>query len=428
MPHYANIQQLEQVETRLRSYPPLVFEGEVAKLKAQLKLVEQGEAFLLQGGDCAEGFADFDAGSIRDTFRLLMQMAIVLTFGQKRPVVKVGRIAGQFAKPRSADLETRGEVSLTAYRGDIINGNAFTAEARKPDPQRMEQAYFQSAATLNLLRALSNGGFADLTRVQEWNHDFLRMKEPDERFRDVVSRLSETIAFMRATGLAIEKLETVDFFTSHEALLLNYEEALVRQDGPEQIPYAGSAHMLWVGERTRQLDGAHIAFVSGIANPIGLKVGPSMDPDELMRLIAKLDPENEPGRLTLIPRLGVGKVATVLPKLVQRVKSEGRRVVWCCDPMHGNTYTTASGFKTRRFEDILHETQIFFEVHRAEGTTPGGVHFELTGRDVSECMGGAQEILENQLAEGYQTLCDPRLNASQALEFAFRLVKTGLSL
>ena len=424
VPHYSDLNELALVEKRLKSFPPLVFEGEVAQLRKQLELVERGEAFLLQGGDCAESFTDFRPDTIRDSFRVLLQMAVVLTFGSKRPVVKVGRVAGQYAKPRSSQLETRNQLTLPTYRGDIINGFEFNANDRKPDPQRMEKAYFHSAATLNLLRAYSKGGFADLHRVHSWNLDFIGQSQSDPRYEKILTRLHETMAFMKATGQPVEKLETIEFFTSHESLLLNYEESLVRHDEDSGQAFAGSAHMLWIGERTRQLDGAHVEFASGISNPIGLKCGPEIRPDVLLRLIDKLNPLNEPGRLTLIPRLGVGRIGDALPKLIRRIKGEGRRIVWCCDPMHGNTSTTATGLKTRSFNDVLSEARAFFEIHEAEGTVPGGVHFELTGRNVSECTGGAQNISEEQLGgDGYETLCDPRLNASQALEFAFQLVR-----
>ena len=423
-PDYSDQAELADVEGRLKTYPPLVFEGEVARLRERLALVEKGEAFLLQGGDCAESFADFRPETIRDSFRVLLQMSVVLTFGSKRPVVKIGRVAGQYAKPRSSQIETRGTQTLPAYRGDIVNGFEFSEADRRPDPQRMEKAYFHSAATLNLLRAYSKGGFADLHRVHSWNLDFVRQSKADPRYEAILDRLHETIAFMKATGQPAEKLETIELFTSHESLLLNYEESLVRQEEAGGKAYAGSAHMLWIGERTRQLDGAHVEFASGIANPIGLKCGPDMKPDDLLRLMDRLNPLNEPGRLTLIPRLGVRRVSEVLPKLIRRVRGEGRRAVWCCDPMHGNTSTTAAGIKTRSFGDVLAETRAFFEIHKSEGTVPGGVHFELTGRNVSECTGGAQNILEEQLGDGgYETLCDPRLNASQALEFAFQLVQ-----
>ena len=420
-PAYDNLDELQEIESRLASYPPLVFEGEVSRLRAQLAQVERGEAFLLQGGDCAESFQDFRPESIRDSFRALLQMAVVLTFGSKKPVVKVGRVAGQYAKPRSSSTETRGSETLPAYRGDLINGFGFSTNERRPDPARMEKAYFHSAATLNLLRAYSKGGFADLHHISAWNLDFVRT---DRRYDDILTRLNETMAFLRATGMPKEHVQTIEFFTSHEALLLNYEQSLVRKDAMTGELYAGSAHMLWIGERTRQLDGAHLEFARGLANPLGLKCGPEMRPDELSRILDILNPDNLSGRLTLIPRLGVGRIGEALPKLIRRIKGEGRNVVWCCDPMHGNTLTTAGGIKTRSFDDILRETRSFFDIHASEGTHAGGAHFELTGRDVFECTGGSQKILAEQLGtDRYETLCDPRLNASQALELAFQLVR-----
>ena len=426
MPKYPNASKLTEVEKRLSTYPALVYEAEVLKLRHHLGRVAEGKAFLLQGGDCAESFADFRPETIRDSFRVLLQMSIVLTFGAKRPVVKVGRVAGQFAKPRSSDSETRQGTTLPAYRGDIINGHEFSESARIPDPERMEKAYFHSAATLNLLRAFAQGGLADLHRIHSWNLEFVEKSKFDARYDQIVGRLNETLSFMRAVGNLDNASEvgTTELYTSHEALLLNYEEALVRYSEHGNEPYAGSAHMIWIGERTRQVDGAHVEFARGVMNPIGLKCGPDMKVDDLLKLIDILNPQNEGGRLTLIPRMGAKRIAESLPKLIRRVKGEGRNVVWCCDPMHGNTYTTSSGFKTRSFEDVLGETRAFFEIHEGEGTVPGGVHFELTGRNVTECTGGGQKIQEDHLvSEAYETLCDPRLNASQALEFAFQLVR-----
>lgn len=428
MPQYPNGAELERIEKRLATFPPLVFEGETRRLKHRLSEVALGRAFLLQGGDCAESFNEFSASTIRDTFRVLLQMAIVLTFGAKKPVVKVGRVAGQFAKPRSRETESRGGASLPAYRGDIVNGFEFDSDARQPDPTRMERAYLQSAATLNLLRALSQGGFSDLHRVHAWNLDFVRRTSQNELYEVIAQRLTETLAFMQAVGMdQTAQIQATEFYTSHEALLLNYEEALTRKDafaqeGDEAGYYAGSAHMLWIGERTRDIGGAHVEFLRGVKNPIGLKCGPAMSADELLKIVDVLDPKNEPGRLTLIPRMGASRIADHLPELVRAIKSEGRAVVWCCDPMHGNTYTTGNGYKTRLFADVLREAQCFFEIHCAEGTHGGGVHVELTGRDVVECLGGDQAIVEENLAQGaYETLCDPRLNASQALELAFQL-------
>lgn len=430
IPVYPNDTKRVEVETRLAGYPPLIFAGEARSLKAKLAKVSEGKAFLLQGGDCAESFSDFKAVSIRDNFRILLQMAVVLTFGAKLPVVKIGRVAGQFAKPRSNDLETRGDVTLPSYRGDIINGFEFNEKARIPDPERMLQAYTQSAATLNLLRAFSQGGYADLHQVHAWNLGFVKRNEKNH-YEMVARRLDETLKFMAAMGINSEsspQIREVEFYTSHEALLLYYEQALTRRDsttardGYEGDWYDCSGHMLWVGERTRQPDGAHVEFLRGVKNPIGLKCGPGMSSDDLMTLIDLLNPENEPGRLTLISRMGHGKVKTGLPALIRTVKKEGRKVVWCCDPMHGNTISTSNGYKTRPFKNILSEVQNFFEVARSENAYAGGVHFELTGKDVVECIGGDQEITEAHLAEGlYETLCDPRLNASQALELAFQL-------
>ncbi|MBL8258290.1 MAG: 3-deoxy-7-phosphoheptulonate synthase class II [Candidatus Competibacteraceae bacterium] len=416
-----------EVEERLAASPPLVFAGEARALRDQLAEVAAGRAFLLQGGDCAESFADFNERAITDTFRVLLQMAVVLTFAAACPVVKVGRMAGQFAKPRSAPTESREGVTLPSYRGDIVNALDFTAAARRPDPRRQLRAYAQSAATLNLLRALAQGGFADLHRVQQWNLDFLNASPQGERYRDVANRISETLAFMRACGLdaATEpRVRQVQFYTSHEALLLGYEQALTRRDLATGEWYGGSAHFLWIGERTRQLDGAHVEFMRGIANPIGLKLGPTVDADALLRLLDSLNPDDRPGRLTLIARMGADKIATALPPLVQAVQREGRKVVWACDPMHGNTRETGNGYKTRPFARILDEVRAFFEIHRAEDSYPGGLHCELTGQDVTECLGGAQAITEQGLADRYRTHCDPRLNASQSLELAFLIAET----
>jgi 3-deoxy-7-phosphoheptulonate synthase len=433
LPTYPNQDKLAQVEARLATYPPLVFAGEARSLKAKLAQVAEGKAFLLQGGDCAESFSDFRANTIRDTFRVLLQMATVLTFSSKKPIVKVGRMAGQFAKPRSNDMETRDGMTLPVYRGDIINGNDFNETSRTPDPERMERAYVQSASTLNLLRAFSRGGYADLQQVHAWNLDFVKKSPQSARYDAIAKRLDEALAFMSAVGISSEntpQIREVEFFTSHEALLLPYEQAMTRQDSTTARPndgYGGdwydcSAHMIWLGERTRQPDGAHVEFLRGIKNPIGIKCSASMNPDDLIRLIDILNPGNEPGRLTLITRMGHEKVEKGLPPLLQRVRAEGRKAVWCCDPMHGNTVTASNGYKTRNFNHILTEVKNFFAIHQAEGTYAGGVHFELTGRDVVECLGGDQEIREEHLAEGfYETLCDPRLNANQALELAFQI-------
>lgn len=426
-PNYPDQETLREIEHRLSNYPPLVFDREINDLKDQLALVEKGEAFLLQGGDCAESFENLRPDFIRDAFRVMLQMAVVLTFGTKRPVVKVGRMAGQFAKPRSLDTETRNGVTLPAYRGDIINRHEFTLDARKPSPERMERAYFHAAATLNLLRAFSKGGFADLHEINSWNLNFVKNSHFDSLYEVIVERIGETLMFMKAAGMSLNRsplLSTIDYFVSHEALLLNYEEALTRKSEKTEETYSGTAHMLWIGERTRQLDGAHIEFARGISNPIGLKCGPNMKTDDLLRLIERLNPDNEPGRLTLIPRMGVENIRKILPKLIRRVKGEGFRVIWCCDPMHGNTYTTENGYKTRSFDHVLSETRSFFAIHKAEGTVAGGVHIELTGRNVVECTGGGQKITEKHLnANEYKTLCDPRLNASQAIELAFQMTQ-----
>ncbi|MEJ1976200.1 MAG: 3-deoxy-7-phosphoheptulonate synthase class II [Acetobacteraceae bacterium] len=422
VPAYPDGAQLAAVEAELRECPPLVFAGEARTLKAALGRVADGKGFLLQGGDCAESFAEFDANAVRDTFKVLLQMAVTLSFGAACPVVKIGRIAGQFAKPRTEATETQGGQTLPAYRGDIINGIAFDAAARVPDPRRMMTAYHQSAITLNLLRAFAQGGFADLNRVQQWNQAFIAASPQGKRYQYLSHRIEDALGFMAACGVTSEtapQLRTVDFYTSHDALLLPYEEALTRTDSMSGKFYDCSAHMLWIGERTRQLDGAHVAFLRGVDNPLGLKCGPAMKPDDLLRLIDVLNPGNEPGRLTLIVRMGVGKVGDGLPPLVRAVQREGRSVVWSSDPMQGNTLKTANGFKTRRFEQILSETRDFFAVHRAEGTYPGGIHVEMTGKDVTECTGGAQGISERDLSDRYHTHCDPRLNGSQALELAF---------
>jgi 3-deoxy-7-phosphoheptulonate synthase len=417
---------LAAVEERLKTYPPLVFAGEARRLSERLADVCEGRAFLLQGGDCAESFAEFQADNIRDMFRVLLQMAVVLTFGAACPVVKLGRMAGQFAKPRSAPTETNDGVTLPAYRGDMVNGMAFTAQARTPDPQRMLQAYGQSAATLNLLRAFSQGGYADLHQVHRWNLGFVAHSPQGARYKDLADRLTEALAFLEACGLTSEaapQIHETEFYTSHEALLLGYEQALTRIDSTTGDWYDCSAHMLWVGDRTRQPDGAHVDFLRGIGNPIGLKAGPSMTPDGLLELIDILNPANTPGRLTVICRFGAEKVESLLPPLIRAVEREGRRVVWSCDPMHGNTIKSSTGYKTRRVESVLAEVRGFFAVHRAEGTHAGGVHFEMTGQDVTECLGGAQAITEENLADRYHTHCDPRLNASQSLELAFLIAE-----
>lgn len=424
LPTYPDETALKRVEAELAGKPPLVFAGEARRLRRQLSSVASGQAFLLQGGDCAESFKEFSAENVRDTFRVLLQMAVVMTFAAAKPVVKVGRIAGQFAKPRSADTETIEGVELPSYRGDSINDMAFTAEGRVPDPHRLVRAYDQSAATLNLLRALASGGYADLENVHRWTLDFLAGSPAGERYQTYADRITEALAFMRACGVttdAAPSLEGVDFFTSHEALHLPFEEAMARMDHTTGRWYATSAHLIWIGDRTRQPDGAHLEFCRGVKNPIGLKCGPSLDPDELIRLIDILNPLNEAGRLVLYARMGAAKVGEGLPPLVRKVKAEGRNVVWACDPMHGNVEKTSNGYKTRNFDNILKELRSFIEVCRAEGVEPGGVHFEMTGQDVTECVGGAGMLGEADLSSRYHTHCDPRLNADQALEMAFQI-------
>ena len=425
-PQYPDAAQVDAVETRLKSYPPLVFAGEARKLKDALGRVAAGKGFLLQGGDCAESFAEFHPDNIRDTFRVLLQMAVVMTFGASLPVVKVGRMAGQFAKPRSDETETRDGIALPSYRGDNINGIEFTDAARTPDPDRLLQSYSQSAATLNLLRAFAQGGYADLHRVHRWTLGFVTRSPAGERYQELADRIGDCLAFMEACGLNSEstpQIRETDFFTSHEALLLGYEQALTRVDSTTGDWYDCSAHLVWIGDRTRQVDGAHVEFMRGIKNPIGLKCGPSLEPDDLVRLIDRLNPQNEPGRLTLITRMGADKVERHLPLLIRAVEREGRRVVWASDPMHGNTVKSTNGYKTRQFDRILTEVKRFFEVHRAEGTYAGGVHLELTGQDVTECTGGAQAIDEIDLADRYHTHCDPRLNGAQAIELAFLIAE-----
>ena len=415
-------EQVDAAMVSLKNYPPLVFAGEARRLKALLARAVDGKAFILQGGDCAESFAEFHPNNIRDTFRVLLQMAVVLTFGASLPVVKMGRLAGQFAKPRSSDNETQNDVTLPSYRGDMVNAMEFTPEARMPDPERLVQAYNQSAATLNLIRAFAQGGYADLNQVHQWNLGFVEGSPLGERYQDLANRLDETLSFMAACGLTPEttpQIRETEFFTAHEALLLPYEQAMTRVDSTSGNWYDTSAHFLWAGDRTRQVDGAHIEFLRGIGNPIGCKAGPSQTPDELLTLIDTLNPENEAGRLTVIVRMGADKWANNLPPLIRAIAREGRKVAWVCDPMHGNTIQSATGYKTRPFDDILAEVRGFFEVHRAEGTWPGGVHFEMTGQDVTECVGGAKAITEANLGSRYHTHCDPRLNAEQALELAF---------
>jgi 3-deoxy-7-phosphoheptulonate synthase len=426
-PTYPDTELLKRVESELKNYPPLIFAGEARNLKKQLAEVGRGEGFLLQGGDCAESFSEFNADGIRDTFKALLQMAVVMTFAGGVPVVKVGRMGGQFAKPRSSDTETVGDVTLPSYRGDIINGVEFTAQARVPDPERMIKAYNQSVSTLNLIRAFASGGLADLHQVHKWNLDFASEGKSSAKYAEYVKHIEDSLRFMEACGVTSKTYRTLretDFYTSHEALLLPYEEAFTRQDSLTGDWYDVSAHMLWIGDRTRQLDGAHIEYMRGIHNPIGLKTGPSMDPDDLVRLCNVLNPNNEEGRLNLIVRMGADKVGEGMPKLVQAVKKEGLNVVWSCDPMHGNVYKTSNGFKSRKVDSILTEMKQFFQVHKAEGTIAGGVHLEMTGKDVTECTGGRFEVSEEDLKSRYHTHCDPRLNADQSLELAFLIADT----
>jgi 3-deoxy-7-phosphoheptulonate synthase len=426
VPSYPDQDQLAAVEQRLAGYPPLVFAGEARNLKKQLADVAAGKAFLLQGGDCAESFAEHHADNIRDTFRVLLQMAVVLTYGAKLPVIKVGRMAGQFAKPRSADTETIDGIELPSYRGDIINAIEFESDARVPNPERQIAAYRQAASTLNLLRAFAKGGYADLSEVHRWNQGFVANSPQGERYETMANKIDEALAFMQACGIdsrTAPQMGMVDFFTSHEALLLGYEEALTRLDSTSGDYYCTSAHMLWIGDRTRQPDGAHVEFMRGIKNPIGIKCGPSLAPEELNVLLDKLNPNNEPGRITLISRFGHDKVVDHLPQLIRAVKSSGHTVVWSCDPMHGNTIKASNGYKTRPVDMVLSEVKNFIDVHEAEGTFPGGIHFEMTGQNVTECLGGAQAISEEDLSSRYHTHCDPRLNGSQALELAFLIAE-----
>lgn len=425
-PVYPDQAHLKAVEEQLKNYPPLVFAGEARNLKKSLADVCNGKAFLLQGGDCAESFSEFHAKNIRDTFKVMMQMAVVMTFAGGVPVVKVGRLGGQFAKPRSSDTETQGDVTLPSYRGDIINGVEFNEAARIPDPERMVQAYNQSAATLNLLRAFASGGLADLHQVHAWNLGFVGQNEMSKKYDDLARQIDDSLRFMAACGITSDNYRTLretDFYTSHEALLLNYEEAFTRQDSLTGEWYDVSSHMLWIGDRTRQIDGAHVEFMRGIHNPIGIKAGPSMDPDDLIKLCDILNPNNEAGRLNVIVRMGADKVSEGMPKLIRAIEREGKKVVWSCDPMHGNTITS-SGYKTRPLDSVLTEMKQFFQVHKAEGTYAGGVHLEMTGKDVTECLGGTFQITEENLKSRYHTHCDPRLNADQSLELAFLIADT----
>jgi 3-deoxy-7-phosphoheptulonate synthase len=426
MPAYPDATALAEVEERLATWPPLVFAGEARTLKERLAEVCTGQAFVLQGGDCAEAFADFHADKIRDSLRVLLQMAVVLTFGAGVPVVKLGRIAGQFAKPRSADTEEIGGTSLPSYRGDIVNGIEFAPAARAPDPARQLQAYSQAAATMNLLRAFTQGGYASLTRVHQWTLGFVDRSPQGERYRDMSHRITEALEFMQACGvtdLTTPEINRTTLYTSHEALLLGFEQAMTRIDSTSGRWYDTSAHFLWIGDRTRQLDGAHVEFCRGIANPLGVKAGPSMPVDDLLRLCDALNPDNEPGRLTVISRMGHDKVERHLPALVRALQRDGRAVVWSCDPMHGNTIKSSTGYKTRPFDRVLSEVRSFFAVHKGEGTHAGGIHVEMTGQDVTECTGGAQAITDAALQDRYHTYCDPRLNAQQSLELAFLMAE-----
>lgn len=428
---YPNAAALNEVERQISEFPPLVFAGEVRKLKADLARVAAGEAFLLQGGDCAESFKEFSADNIRDTLRVMLQMAVVLTFAASKPVVKVGRLAGQFGKPRSSPIETIGDVTLPSYRGDNINGMEFTVEARTPDPQRLIQSYSQSASTLNLVRAFSKGGYADLSNVHQWMLGFVDRSPLGAQYRETADKISDALAFMKACGVdskTVPQMAQVDVYTSHEALLLGFEEAMTRIDSTSGDWYDTSAHMLWIGHRTRQVDHAHVEFCRGVRNPIGMKCGPGLEVDELLRILDVLNPHDEAGRITLISRFGADGVADGLAPLARGVKSSGRNVVWSCDPMHGNTLKTRSGFKTRPVDRVLSEVRNFIDVLNAEGCVPGGVHFEMTGQDVTECIGGAQAISEADLSSRYHTHCDPRLNGEQALELAFLIADKLLGL
>lgn len=420
-PEWPDHAQLARVEADLRKLPPLVFAGEADALKARIALAQEGKAFWLQGGDCAETFEAATADSIRNRIKTILQMAAVLQYGASMPVIKVGRMAGQFAKPRSRDDERRGDISLPAYRGDAVNDLEFTEKARRPDPERLLRVYHTSSATLNLVRAFTHGGFADLRKVHEWNKGFIKDSKIGPRYEAMAKEIGRALDFMKSAGIEHDAIKTVDFYSSHEALILPYEFALTRIDSRSDLPYAVSAHFLWIGERTRQIDGAHIDFASKVQNPVGVKLGPKTTASEVEALITKLNPENEPGRLTFITRMGASNIREALPPLVRRVEEIGAKVLWVSDPMHGNTYEAPSGYKTRRFEDVIEEVHGFFEVHRTIGTHPGGIHIELTGDDVTECVGGGEEISHEDLATRYESACDPRLNHTQSLELAFLL-------
>jgi 3-deoxy-7-phosphoheptulonate synthase len=422
LPIYPEQVALDSVTDQLKNFPPLVFAGEVRSLKKALAQVAEGKGYILQGGDCAESFAEFNANNIRDTFRVILQMAIILTAGTSLPIVKIGRMAGQFAKPRSSDLESKNGIELPSYKGDIINGIQFEKDSRIPDPKRILQAYSQAASTLNLLRAFAMGGFADLKHVQSWNMGFVKSGPQGERYRDLANQIQANLNFMEALGINADstpQLKKVDFYTSHEALLLPYEEALTRIDSTTGETYDTSAHFVWIGDRTRFLNSGHIEYCRGIQNPIGIKCGPTLNPDDLLQILDILDPKNSPGKITLITRYGKENIQNNLQNLIRKVKSEGRNVIWSCDPMHGNTIKSKSGLKTRPFDNILAEVKTNIEIHKAEGTHAGGIHLEMTGQNVTECIGGLAEITDKNLGDRYHTHCDPRLNASQAIELAF---------
>lgn len=425
-PTYENQADLKEAEERLANLPPLVSVDEVEKLKAELALVAKGEAFLLQGGDCAESFAEFSHDNLKNFFRTVMQMTIALMYGLNKPVVKVGRIAGQYAKPRSGDNETIDGVSLPSYRGDIVNSIDFEKNARVPDPQRLVDSYFHSAASLNYLRSLALGGYGNLQKVNKWNEKFSHSLNSQKNTEEVIAKVNETLRFMKSCGIdskSVPQFTTASFFTSHEALLLNYEEAFTRKHKDNGKFYDLSSHMLWIGDRTRNPKEAHVEFMRGISNPVAFKVGPTISKDDLLSLLDILNPENEPGKITLISRMGAANVEKFLPPLVEAVKESGKSVIWSCDPMHGNTIKSSNGYKTRKFDDILSEVKSFFKIHRAAGTYAGGVHFEMTGQDVTECLGGNQKISEMNLSDRYHTHCDPRLNSSQSVELAFMIAQ-----
>ena len=424
-PNWPDQQAYQEALATLSQLPPLVFAGEIRDLKKQLAMASRGEAFLLQGGDCAESFSLCTAPVVRELLKVILQMTVVLGYAGGKPVVKVGRMAGQYAKPRSSDTEMVNGLELPSYRGDMVNSSEPTPESRRPDPQRMVKGYFLACATMNILRAFTKGGYAALDRVHAWNNEFVKNSPHGQMYEKLARQIEQAINFMRVVGLDtnVPQLTQASFFTSHEALLLGYEESLTRQDSTTGDWYDCSAHLLWIGERTRQVDGAHVEFFRGVHNPIGVKVGPNYDIDDIKRLVNALNPENEAGKLTLITRFGIKKIAEGLPQLVRALKAEGFNLVWSCDPMHGNTYTSASGLKTRNFINILEEIRAFFEIHWQEGTVPGGVHFEMTGADVTECVGGGRDILDQQLGQKYMTMCDPRLNAEQSLELAFQIAE-----